>query len=453
MFSKILIANRGEIAVRVNRTLRELGIASVAVHSDADADGMHVRGADEAVLIGTAPVADSYLRGDRIIQAALDTGAEAIHPGYGLLAENPQFARACAEAGLVFIGPDPASMEMMSSKIDARAAMLAAGAPVVPGTTDPVESLDQARAIAADIGFPVAVKAASGGGGKGFRIAQDESELEDALRGAADEGRRFFGDGTVYLERYLVDPRHVEVQVIGDHHGNIVHLYERDCSIQRRHQKLIEEAPSPRLSPELREQIGRIAVDAARAAQYWSLGTVEGLLVGDEFFFLEMNTRVQVEHPVTEMVTGLDLIEEQLHVAAGDPLRFGQQDVTVTGHAIECRLNAENAAKNFRPAPGSLTTFDIAEGEHVRVDAGLGSGDVIHPFYDPMIAKVIAWAPTREEATARMLATLDRATIDGVSSLLPFHRAILRTQQWKDAETCRDLIGDRAWLRETDSWS
>ena len=353
MFSKVLIANRGEIALRVIRTLKELGIATVAVYSEADADAPHVRHADEAYEIGPAPAAESYLRADKILDVAVSAGVDAIHPGYGFLAENASFARACADAGVVFIGPPPEAIEAMGSKIRARETMRAAGVPIVPGTTAPVESLDAAAAAAEEIGYPVAMKAAGGGGGKGFRVAHAPEEIEKAFAGASGEGERFFGDPTVYVERYLEDPRHVEVQILADGHGNVVHLGERDCSIQRRHQKLIEECPAPGISAELRERIASIGVEAARAVGYRGAGTVEGLLADGEYYFLEMNTRVQVEHSVTEMATGIDIVREQILIAAGEPLSFAQEDVELRGHAIECRINAEDASKNFAPAPGA----------------------------------------------------------------------------------------------------
>ncbi|MGW4350636.1 acetyl-CoA carboxylase biotin carboxylase subunit [Nocardia sp. NPDC004582] len=453
MFDKVLVANRGEIAVRVITTLRRLGIASVAVHSDVDANSLHVRMADERVPIGAAPVTESYLRIDRIIEAALATGAQAIHPGYGLLSENPEFARACAAAGVVFIGPSPESMEMMSSKIRARETVTAAGVPVVPGFTEPIHPGPEAFAMADAIGYPVAAKAASGGGGKGFRVARDPGELAAAVEGAAREGERFFGDATVYLERYLEDPRHVEVQIIADMHGNTVHLFERDCSVQRRHQKLVEEAPCPLLTETQRGQLGEIAVRAARAAGYHSLGTVEGLLVGDDFYFLEMNTRIQVEHPVTELVTGLDLVAEQIRIAAGEPLTFSQSDVRVRGHAIECRINAESAAKGFRPGPGRIERFVAPAGDRVRVDTGVTGGDHVHPYYDPMIAKVITWGEDRRAATDAMRKALDETVLTGIPTLIPFHRALLASEEWARASTCRELVEDRAWLKSTDAWA
>lgn len=448
-FSKVLVANRGEIAVRVMRTLADLGIATVAVHSEVEKDAAHVQAADQAVCLGGAPVADSYLRIDRVVEAALETGAEAVHPGYGLLSENPEFVEAVEAAGLVFIGPPAAAMRAMGSKVQARRTMETAGVPVVPGTLEPVTSPEQAAALADDIGYPIAVKASGAGGGKGFRVAQTPDELPAALEGASGEGERFFGDPTVYLERYLENPRHVEVQVLADAHGGVVHLFERDCSIQRRHQKLIEEAPAPQVDPELRERIGRIAVEAARAVGYRSAGTVEGLLVGEEYFFLEMNTRIQVEHCVTEMVTGVDLVAEQVRIAAGEPLRFAQGDLTLTGHAIECRINAEDAAKRFRPAPGQIGAYVEPRGEHVRVDSGVRAGDPVLPYYDPMIAKLVVWGENRQQATARMLEALGEYRIEGLSTLLPFHRAILSTEQWAAGETCRDLVEDRDWLKST----
>jgi acetyl-CoA/propionyl-CoA carboxylase biotin carboxyl carrier protein len=447
MFQKVLIANRGEIALRVMRTLEELGIATVAVYSEADADAPHVRRADEAYEIGPAPAAESYLRSERILDVALRAGVDAIHPGYGFLAENAGFARACADAGIVFIGPPPEAIEAMGSKIRARETMQAAGVPIVPGTTAPVPTLEAATAAAAEVGYPVALKAAGGGGGKGFRVARSEDELEKAFAGASGEGERFFGDPTVYIERYLEDPRHVEVQILADSRGTVVHLGERDCSIQRRHQKLIEESPAPGLDPVLRERICAIGVEAARAVGYRSAGTVEGLLADGEYYFLEMNTRVQVEHSVTEMVTGIDIVREQITIAAGEPLSFGQEDVTLRGHAIECRINAEDASKNFAPAPGSIGRYREPAGPFVRVDSGVEAGSAVLPHYDPMVAKLIVWDRDRESATRRMLRALGEYEIEGLKTLLPFHRALLQTEQWSSATTCRDLIADRGWLK------
>jgi acetyl-CoA carboxylase biotin carboxylase subunit len=450
MFDKVLVANRGEIAIRVMRTLEELGIASVAVYSEADADALHVRRASEAYLLGPAPAAESYLRGDRIIELALQCGADAIHPGYGFLAESASFAAACADAGIVFIGPPASAIEAMGSKTRARELMRAAGVPIVPGTTSPVASVEDAVSIAEEIGYPIAVKAAGGGGGKGFRVALSPDELEKAFTGAAGEGERFFGDATVYLERYLPDPRHIEVQILADAHGAVVHLGERDCSIQRRHQKLIEESPAPLVDAALRERIGAIAVEAARAVGYRGAGTIEGLLSDDgEYFFLEMNTRVQVEHCVTELVTGIDIVREQVRVAAGSPLSFTQEQVVLRGHAIECRINAENAAKGFAPGPGTIGTYREPAGPFVRVDSGVEAGSVVSPYYDPMLAKLIVWDVDRESATRRMLRALSEYEIEGLQTLLPFHRALLATEEWATGSTCRALIGDRAWLKST----
>ena len=451
MFSKVLVANRGEIAVRVIRALEEMGIASVAVYSELDRDALHVTRADEAYLLGPAPASESYLKVDRILAAALQSGAEAIHPGYGFLAENAAFARACEEAGIVFIGPGADAIEAMGSKTRARELMRAAGVPIVPGTTEAVADVGAARKIIAeDIGYPVAVKAAGGGGGKGFRVALDEDALEGAFEGSAREGEKFFSDPTVYLERYLPDPRHVEVQVLADRHGNVIHLGERDCSVQRRHQKLIEESPAPAVDEALRARIGAIATDAAAAVDYVGAGTIEGLLANGEYFFLEMNTRVQVEHCVTEMTTGIDIVKEGIRAAAGEPLSVSQEDVVLRGHAIECRINAEVAAKNFAPAPGQIGAYREPSGPGVRVDSGVGPGSEISPMYDPMVAKLIVWDADRDQATARMLRALGEYEIGELRTLIPFHRALLASEQWQRAETCRDLVEDRAWLKATD---
>ena len=447
MFEKVLVANRGEIAIRVMRTLKEMGIVSVGVYSEADRDAPHVGEADEAHLLGPPVPAESYLNVEKLLDTARKAGAGAIHPGYGFLAENADFAKACEEAEIVFIGPPAGAIEAMGSKTRARELMADAGVPIVPGTTSPVETVAKAKKAAKEIGYPVACKAAGGGGGKGFRVAHSEDELEDAFEGASREGEKFFSDPTVYLERYLEDPRHVEVQVLADSQGNVIHLGERDCSIQRRHQKLIEEAPAPHVDEEMRERIGKIATDAATAVGYRSAGTVEGLQVGDEYFFLEMNTRVQVEHCVTEMVTGIDIVREQILVADGAELSVAQDDVELHGHAIECRINAEAAHKNFAPAPGSITTYTEPAGPGVRVDSGVRAGSEVTPLYDPMVAKLIAWDTDRERATARMLRALGEYEIGGLVTLIPFHRAILATDQWRNAETARDLIGDRKWLK------
>jgi len=449
VFEKVLIANRGEIAIRVARTLKEMGISSVAVYSEIDRDAPHVREADEAFLIGPAVPAESYLNVAKIIDTAKEAGAEAIHPGYGFLAENADFARACAEAGVVFIGPPPEAIEAMGSKTRAREIMAEAGVPIVPGATESAADLDAARKQAEEAGYPVACKAAGGGGGKGFRVATAPDDLEEAFEGAAREGEKFFSDARVYVERYLEDPRHVEVQVLADSHGNVIHVGERDCSVQRRHQKVIEEAPGPHVDAEMRERIGKIATDAAAAVGYRGAGTVEGMQVGEEYFFLEMNTRVQVEHCVTEMVSGIDIVREQVLVAAGEPLSVSQDDVDLRGWAIECRINAEAAHKKFAPAPGAITSYREPAGPGVRVDSGVEAGSEVTPMYDPMVAKLIVWDVDREHATRRMLRALDEYEIGGLTTLIPFHKALLATEQWAKGETCRDLMEDRDWLKST----
>jgi acetyl-CoA/propionyl-CoA carboxylase biotin carboxyl carrier protein len=450
MFEKVLIANRGEIAIRVARTLREMGIGSVAVYSEIDRDALHVRAADEAFLLGPAVPAESYLNIAKIIEVAKEAGAEGIHPGYGFLAENAEMARACDEAGITWIGPPPEAIEMMGSKTRAREIMEAAGVPIVPGSTEVAPDLEAARKQADEAGYPVACKAAGGGGGKGFRVALTPDDLQDAFEGSAREGEKFFNDSRVYIERYLEDPRHVEVQVLADSHGNVIHVGERDCSIQRRHQKVIEEAPGPHVDEEMRERIGKIATDAAAAVGYRGAGTIEGMQVGDEYFFLEMNTRVQVEHCVTEMISGLDIVREQILVAAGEPLSITQDEVDLRGWSIECRINAENAAKKFAPAPGPIgPSYHEPSGPGVRVDSGVGAGGEVSPMYDPMVAKLVVWDVDREKATRRMLRALDEYDSGGLQTLIPFHKAILRTEQWAKGETCRDLMEDNDWLKST----
>jgi acetyl-CoA/propionyl-CoA carboxylase, biotin carboxylase, biotin carboxyl carrier protein len=447
VFEKVLIANRGEISIRVARTLKEMGVGSVAVYSEIDRDAPHVREADEAFLLGPAPPAESYLNVEKILEIASSAGAEAIHPGYGFLAENAAFATACEKAKITFIGPPANAIDAMGSKTRSRELMQKAGVPIVPGATSPVEDVEAALKQAKEIGYPIACKATGGGGGKGFRVAVDEETLPEAFEGAAREGEKFFSDPTVYLERYLEDPRHVEVQVLADAKGRVIHLGERDCSVQRRHQKLIEESPGPQVDDEMRERIGKIATDAAAAVGYRSAGTVEGLQVGDDYFFLEMNTRVQVEHCVTEMVTGIDIVREQIKIASGENLSISQDDVELRGHAIECRINAEAAHKNFAPAPGTITAYREPAGPGVRVDSGVVAGSEITPMYDPMVAKLIVWDVDREHATARMRRALDEYEIDGVTTLIPFHKALLATKQWAKGETCRDLVGDKKWLK------
>jgi acetyl-CoA/propionyl-CoA carboxylase, biotin carboxylase, biotin carboxyl carrier protein len=441
VFARVLVANRGEIAVRIFRTLRELGIASVAVYSEADRSSLHVAYADEAHALGGRTAAESYLDVEKILAAAHRSGAEAVHPGYGFLAENAAFAQAVEDAGLVWIGPPPAAIELMGHKTAARARMREAGVPIIPGTTDPVGSAEEVAALGEEIGYPLLIKAAAGGGGKGMKVVASPGEAAAAFASAQREGRSYFADPSVYVERYLEDPRHVEVQVLADAHGNVVHLGERDCTIQRRHQKLVEETPSPAVSPELRARIGQIAVDAARAAGYRSAGTVEGLLTPDgEYFFMEMNTRIQVEHTVTELVTGLDLVREQVLIAAGEPLWLSQEDVVLRGHAIECRINAEDPSNGFRPAPGRVTSYREPAGPGVRVDSGVTAGAGISGLYDPMIAKLIVHDVDRDRARRRMLRALEEFEIGGVKTLIGFHRALLSHPCFVAGQTCHGVV-------------
>jgi acetyl-CoA/propionyl-CoA carboxylase, biotin carboxylase, biotin carboxyl carrier protein len=441
VFSKVLVANRGEIAVRVFRTLREVGISTVAVYSEADRGSLHVAMADEAYLVGPGPAAESYLNQERLLEAARRAGAEAIHPGYGFLAENASFARACEGAGIVWIGPPPEAIEAMGSKTRARETMQNASVPIVPGTTAPIESADDVRRLGDEIGWPIAIKASAGGGGKGLKVVAGPEEAERAFESARREGQAYFGDDAVYVERYLEDPRHVEVQVLADSHGDVIHLGERECSIQRRHQKLVEETPSPAVDEELRQRIGAIGVDAARAVGYRSAGTIEGLLDRDgNYFFLEMNTRIQVEHTVTELVTGLDLVREQVLIAAGEPLSLRQEDVRLNGHAIECRINAEDPSNGFLPAPGRITSYREPAGPGVRVDSGVRAGSEIVGLYDPLVAKLVVHGVDREHARRRMLRALEEYEIDGVTTLVGFHRALLEHPCFVAAETCRDVV-------------
>ena len=440
-FSKILIANRGEIAVRICRTLRELEIASVAIYSEADRGALHAAFADEAYLVGPGTPAESYLNQERILDVARRSGAEAVHPGYGFLAENADFARAVDAAGLVWIGPPPEAMELMGSKVAARQTMSAAGVPIIPGTTEQVESADDVRRLGDEIGWPIAIKASAGGGGKGLKVVGSADEVERAFETARREGQAYFSDSTVYVERYLDDPRHVEVQVLADSHGAVIHLGERDCTIQRRHQKLVEETPSPAVDDELRSEIGRIAVDAARAVGYRSAGTIEGLLSSEgEYFFLEMNTRLQVEHTVTELVTGLDLVREQIFIAAGEPLSLSQEDVRLSGHAIECRINAEDPSTGFLPTPGRITGYREPAGPGVRVDSGVREGSEVVGLYDPLVAKLCVHGVDREHARRRMLRALGEYEIDGITTLVGFHRALLGHPCFAAGETCHGVV-------------
>ncbi|HYW73177.1 MAG TPA: acetyl-CoA carboxylase biotin carboxylase subunit [Pyrinomonadaceae bacterium] len=436
MFRKILIANRGEIAVRVIRACRDLHISPVAIHSEADASSLHVRLADEAYCVGPAPSAESYLNIPAVIDAAQRAGAEAIHPGYGFLAENAGFARAVAQAGLVFIGPSAEAMEVMGSKTGARRSAMAAGAPVVPGTTEALKDFADARTTAAEIGYPVMLKAAAGGGGKGMREVDSVAELRSALEAAQSEAASAFGNSEVYIEKVVEQPRHIEIQIFADSQGNYVHLGERECSIQRRHQKVIEECPSPIDDADLRQRMGEAAINIARTADYVGAGTVEFLFsnVSREFYFLEMNTRLQVEHPVTELVTGLDLVREQIAVAAGQPLSFTQQDVRLHGHAIECRVYAEDPDNNFLPSPGTISFLRVPAGPGVRDDGGVASGDEVSIYYDPMISKLATWGRTRGEAIDRMRRALDEYAVGGIKTTLPFFRAVLRDAEFIEAK-------------------
>ena len=432
MFHKVLIANRGEIAIRVIRACKELGIKTVAVYSTADAESLHVKLADESVCIGPPPSSQSYLNINAIISAAELTDAEAIHPGYGFLSENAKFAEVCEQCGITFIGPTAESMRVMGDKISARQAVIAHGVPILPGTKENVKSVDEAVKIAKEIGFPVIIKATAGGGGRGMKIVHSQATLATAYATAKAEAQAGFGNPDVYIEKYCVEPRHVEIQVLADKHGNCIHLGERDCSIQRRHQKIIEEAPCPVLKPETRAAMGAAAVKAAKAVNYNSVGTVEFLLdKSGDFYFMEMNTRIQVEHPVTEMVTGVDLIREQIRSAAGLPLRYKQEDIKITGHAIECRINAEDPFK-FTPSPGKITAYHQPGGLGVRVDAFVYDQYTVVPHYDSMIGKLIVHAETRDDAIKRMARALDEYIIEGIKTTIFFHKRIMANKDFID---------------------
>lgn len=424
--TKILVANRGEIALRVMRSARELNIATVAVYSEADRNALHVRYADEAICIGPPPSAQSYLVIEKIISAAKTTGAQAIHPGYGFLSENPAFARAVRDAGLILIGPSPEAMEMMGSKLAAKAAARSYNIPLVPGTDYAIEDPAEARKVASEVGFPILIKASAGGGGKGMRIVEEENQFDEMLNRAIGEAVSAFGDGSVFIERFVTSPRHIEIQVLGDTHGNILYLFERECSIQRRHQKVVEEAPSSILTPELRKEMGECAVQVAKSCNYVGAGTVEFLM--DEkmnFYFLEMNTRLQVEHPVTEAITGIDLVKEQIRIAEGKPISFRQEDLKIYGHAMEIRVYAEDPLNNFLPDIGRLSTYVRPQGPGIRVDDGFEEGMDIPIYYDPMIAKLITWGSNREEAIIRMRRAIDEYIITGCATTLPFCRFVM----------------------------
>ena len=444
-FERVLVANRGEIAIRVFRALRELGVSPIAVYSEADAGAPHVRAADQAVLLGAAAPAESYLNIGRLLDAADRTGAQAIHPGYGFLAESAPFAKAVEEAGIVWIGPPPSAIDAMGSKINSRVLMAGAGVPIVPGTLDAITDAQRVIELGELYGWPIALKASAGGGGRGLKVVHMADEAERALEAARREGETWFGDGAVYVEKYVEDPRHVEIQVMADQHGLTVHLGERDCTLQRRHQKIVEESPSPAVDPDLRARMGAMAVAAAEAVGYVGAGTVECLLDRHgEFFFLEMNTRIQVEHPVTELVTGIDLVREQILVAAGQPLSFAQDDIVIRGHAIECRVNAEDPANGFTPSPGKLLRHRPPSGPGVRVESGVEEGGEINDRYDPMIAKLLVWDTTRDRAIARMRRALDEYEIVGPKTLLPMHRIIMRAPEFAAGATCAGLV-EGAW--------
>ena len=435
MFNKILIANRGEIAIRIMRACRELGIKTVAVYSTADKTALHAMIADEAVCIGPAATKDSYLNTKAIIAACEITHAEAIHPGFGFLSENAEFARLCRKCGITFIGPSPEVMDAMGDKAHAKQTMVSAGVPVVPGSDGVVPTVEDAKRICAEIGYPVMVKASAGGGGRGIRLVEREEDLENSYIAAQQEALQFFGNDEVYIEKFIVNPRHIEIQLLADSYGNVVHLGERDCSLQRRNQKVLEESPSPIMTPELRERMGTAAVNAAKVSGYQNAGTIEFLVDKDKnFYFMEMNTRIQVEHPVTEFVTGIDLVKAQIRIAAGEKLWFTQDDVQLTGHAIECRINAEDPRHNFRPCPGKIKSLHVPGGFNVRIDSAVYAGYEITPFYDSMIGKMLVKAPTREEAIMKMRVALSEFIIEGVETNIDFQLALLKDEDFEKGD-------------------
>jgi pyruvate carboxylase subunit A len=441
-FEKILVANRGEIAIRVMRACRELGIETVAIYSEADRNSLHSGYADEAFSVGEAPPAKSYLNIDRILDVAHKTGAEAIHPGYGFLAENPRFARACTEAGIVFIGPRWQTIEAMGSKIGSKQMMRSAGVPVVPGTPEGVSDLSEATSIADEIGYPVIVKASAGGGGIGMQIVDNAAALPEAIEAARRIAGSAFGDPTVFIEKYLVKPRHIEVQVLGDQHGNYTHLYERECSIQRRHQKLVEESPCPIMTEDLRERMTASAIAAAKACGYVNAGTVEFLYADGEFYFMEMNTRLQVEHTITELVTGLDLVRQQIAIAAGEPLEYAQDEISLRGHAIECRINAEDPLNNFQATPGKIVRYRSPGGPGVRLDSGVHMGYAITPYYDSMISKLCTYGMNRTKAIERMRRAISEYVILGVKTTLPLHYALMNNAHFIAGDTHTHFLSE-----------
>lgn len=440
--TKILVANRGEIALRIMRSTKEMGVKTVAVFSEADRNALHVRYADEAICIGPAPSNQSYLIGEKIINACKATGAQAIHPGYGFLSENAGFARAVKEAGLILIGPTPEAMETMGNKLSAKAAALKYNIPMVPGTEEAITDIDEAKVRAVEVGFPILIKAAAGGGGKGMRIVEKVEDFEEQMHLAVSEATSAFGDGAVFIERYVTSPRHIEIQVLGDTHGNIVHLFERECSIQRRHQKVVEEAPSSVLTEKIRQEMGKCAVDVARSVNYVGAGTVEFILDENlDFFFLEMNTRLQVEHPVTEMITGLDLVKEQIKIANGEALSYKQEDLKISGHAIELRVYAEDPLNNFLPDIGTLQTYTVPKGNGVRVDDGFEQGMEIPIYYDPMIAKLITFGSNRKEAIDRMVRAIDEYDIAGIQTTLSFGKFVMQHEAFTSGSFDTHFVG------------
>ncbi|MDF1533649.1 MAG: acetyl-CoA carboxylase biotin carboxylase subunit [Methanosarcinaceae archaeon] len=442
MFNKVLVANRSEIAIRVMRACRELGVSTVAVYSEADKNALFAKYADEAYLIGPAPSSKSYLNMDAIIDVAKKSGADGIHPGYGFLSENAVFAKKCEDNGIIFIGPPSSVIEQMGSKIAARTAMIKAGIPVVPGTEDPIENVDDAIEIADSIGYPVIIKASAGGGGIGMKIVHSKEEVGHALSSIQSVAQSAFGDPTVFIEKYVEEPRHIEFQILADKYGNTVYVSDRECSIQRRHQKLIEEAPSPVMTPQLRKEMGETALKAAKAIGYENAGTVEFLYSKGDFYFLEVNTRLQVEHTITEMVTGIDLAKDQLHIACGDRLSYKQEDIKINGWAIECRINAEDPLNDFAPSPGKIRRYRSAGGPGVRIDSGVHVGYTISPYYDSMISKLSVWGRDREEAIARMERALYEYIVIGVKTNIPFHKAVLRHEAFRSGNLTTHFIDD-----------